>query len=327
MEEQRQVRQFHSKLAGVTSEADGTHPQKLLARCTPGQRLVLVPDPSNQYDKYAIRVCLDTGEQLGWIGKHLSKDLTHDLKDGLDIEVEISEVTGGGFLLKPTRGCNILISVYQPVIGLDELQRLCTSHPNRETPTDIRSPSASKEMIFHELQDAFALNSEAWAVLVLRKYISEPAFGEAACQFAQAAGWGRAAFERGEVLCMRTSKKRVILVEPECGYMILSKSEIAKTSFPGQTAIAEAISGLPINKLEKLAEFCREPKTMIEIQEFEPSAVAVRLRKLGFLEDTGRRGRSIVTKWRGFDLNRLVVATLIMGTRPTGSINNPRGEP
>jgi hypothetical protein len=327
MEEQRQVRQFHSKLAGVTSDTDGIDPQELLAKCTPGQRLVLVLDPSNQYDKYAIRVCLDTGEQLGWIGKHLSKDLTHDLKNGLDVEVEISEVTGGGSLLKPTRGCNILISVYQPIIGLDALHSLCVRHPTGEIPFAVGLPSVSKEMIFQELKDAFSRDSEAWAVVALRKYISEPAFGEAACQFAQEGAWGRAVFERGEVPCMRIGRKRVILVEPDCGYMILSKSEVAKTSFPGETAIAEAISGLAITKLQRLAEYCREPRTMIEIQEFEPSAVAVRLRRLCFLEDTGRRGRSIVSKWGGFNLNSLVAATLIMGTRPTGNINNPRVAP
>jgi len=102
-------REFHTKIAGVTHGQDGVHPQHLLRRCKAGQELELVRDPRNKYDKNAIKVCLSSGEQLGWINKELAKELSELIDNGTRVSAEISEVTGGAFS-KPDRGCNIIIT-------------------------------------------------------------------------------------------------------------------------------------------------------------------------------------------------------------------------
>ena len=104
------MREFHTKLAGVSHEQGGVNPQRLLRKCKSGQQLTLIRDPQNRYDKNAIKVCLPTGEQLGWIGKDVAERLAEDIDKGDSVRAEISEVTGGTFS-KPDRGCNVLITV------------------------------------------------------------------------------------------------------------------------------------------------------------------------------------------------------------------------
>lgn len=101
-------REFHSKIAGVTHGQSGANPQRLLKKCRSGQ-LELIRDPRNKYDKNAIKVCLPTGEQLGWIIRDLAKELSEFIDNGTRVTAEISEVTGGT-LFKPERGCNIIIT-------------------------------------------------------------------------------------------------------------------------------------------------------------------------------------------------------------------------
>ena len=100
---EKPVREFFSKLAGVTHKQDGVDPQRLLQRCRSGQELKLVRDPENQYDKNASKVCLPTGEQLGWLDRDVAaRDLAREIDRGDRIKVVISEVTGGT-LSKPAR--------------------------------------------------------------------------------------------------------------------------------------------------------------------------------------------------------------------------------
>jgi hypothetical protein len=103
-------REYYSKIAGVTHKYDGVDPQRLLQRCKSGQELKLVREPQNEHDPNAIKICLPTGEQLGWINKDVAeRDLAGEIDRGDRIKVVISEVTGGTSS-KPDRGCNIKIT-------------------------------------------------------------------------------------------------------------------------------------------------------------------------------------------------------------------------
>jgi hypothetical protein len=136
-------REFFSKLAGVTHKYDGVDPQRLLQRCKSGQELKLVRDPDNQYDKNAIKVCLLTGEQLGWIDKDVAaRDLAKEIDRGDRIKVVISDVTGGT-QSKPDRGCNIRITNYGMATvrqepraqATDEKQSFCSKCNKMVVPT------------------------------------------------------------------------------------------------------------------------------------------------------------------------------------------------
>jgi hypothetical protein len=56
-----EARQFHLRVAGVSYRQD------VVRRCSVGERLKLVPEPTNIVDPKAVMVCRLNGEQLGYI--------------------------------------------------------------------------------------------------------------------------------------------------------------------------------------------------------------------------------------------------------------------
>ena len=89
---------FFTKVAGVTFEGR----QRVVARCSVGERLVLVRDPNNRFDKGAIRVLRSNGEQLGFIPSHVSRSgnssgLAFRMDRGDTYHCRISDITGGGW--------------------------------------------------------------------------------------------------------------------------------------------------------------------------------------------------------------------------------------
>jgi single-stranded-DNA-specific exonuclease len=102
------VREFFSKVAGVTHLQGGIDPQALLKKCKGGQELRLIRDPQNKYDENAIKVCIASGEQIDWIAHDLAERLSEQLDRGENITATIANVSGGG---AKGRGCNIKIRV------------------------------------------------------------------------------------------------------------------------------------------------------------------------------------------------------------------------
>ena len=106
---ERPDNEFFSKIAGVTKEnPDGISRQELLKHRKEGEELQFIRDPKNPYDENAIKICLKTGEQLGFVGAELAEDLAPRIDKGEHIQVFISEITGGEED-RPTLGCNIKI--------------------------------------------------------------------------------------------------------------------------------------------------------------------------------------------------------------------------
>jgi HIRAN domain-containing protein len=102
------IRSFFTTVAGVTF--DGR--QRIVARCSVGERLVLVRDPDNRFDKGAIKVMRLNGEQLGFIPEHVSRGgdssgLASRIDRGEKYGCRISDLTGGG---EKTLGVNIEIT-------------------------------------------------------------------------------------------------------------------------------------------------------------------------------------------------------------------------
>ena len=103
---------FFTKVAGVSFEGR----QRIVARCTVGERLVLVRDPSDLYDKGAIKVLRSNGEQLGFIPEHVSRGgdpsgLAFQMDRGDRFQCQIKDLTGGdGYKL----GVNIEITEGEP---------------------------------------------------------------------------------------------------------------------------------------------------------------------------------------------------------------------
>jgi hypothetical protein len=93
--EQYASRPFLTKVAGVTFEGR----QRIIARCSDGERLKLVREPDNRYDKGAIKVMRLNGQQLGYIPQDVSRSggggLADQMDRGTEYQCRISNITGG----------------------------------------------------------------------------------------------------------------------------------------------------------------------------------------------------------------------------------------
>jgi HIRAN domain len=88
---------FFTKIAGVTFGGR----QRIVPRCSVGESLRLVRDPTNRYDHGAIRVVRSNGEQLGFIPAHVSRGgdptgLAFRMDRGDKFQCRIKDLTGGG---------------------------------------------------------------------------------------------------------------------------------------------------------------------------------------------------------------------------------------
>lgn len=90
-------RSFFTKVAGVDFEGR----QRIVARCSEGESLILVRDPNNRFDKGAIKVMRLNGEQLGFLPAHVSRGgdatgLAFQMDHGSEYQCRIKNITGGG---------------------------------------------------------------------------------------------------------------------------------------------------------------------------------------------------------------------------------------
>lgn len=85
---------YHSKIVGTTFE----NRQDILAHLEGSESLRVRREPENQYDPRAVAVDVDIKGKwypVGYIAKDKNKDIAEVLDAGRDVEIKISEVTGG----------------------------------------------------------------------------------------------------------------------------------------------------------------------------------------------------------------------------------------
>lgn len=105
--------EFNSKVVGVTyKNEDGTSGQKYIKKCRNEEQLYLLDEPDNPHDPYAVAVYRKSWwgnyQQIGYLGRHISPDVSEHLSSGGIALAQITSLTGGT-RNKPTRGVNILI--------------------------------------------------------------------------------------------------------------------------------------------------------------------------------------------------------------------------
>lgn len=83
---------FHTKLAGVTFEGR----QHLVAGLEPGAPLRLERQPDNPHDANACALFDPRGEHIGFLNRRLASVLAPVIDAGVEYDVEVAEVTGGG---------------------------------------------------------------------------------------------------------------------------------------------------------------------------------------------------------------------------------------
>lgn len=85
---------YHSKIVGTTFD----NRQDILAHLEGSESLRVRREPENQYDPRAVAVDVDIKGKwypVGYIAKDKNKDIAEALDAGRDVEIKISEVTGG----------------------------------------------------------------------------------------------------------------------------------------------------------------------------------------------------------------------------------------
>jgi hypothetical protein len=132
-EKPQTARSFFTTVAGVTFEGR----QRIITRCSVGERLILVRDPSNPHDNGAIKIMRLNGEQLGFIPAHVSRGgdssgLAYGMDHGDKYSCRISDITGGG---SKSLGVNIEITDEQ--LATAEAQPQLNATPAASVHSDV----------------------------------------------------------------------------------------------------------------------------------------------------------------------------------------------
>lgn len=141
---------YHSKIVGTTFE----NRQDILAHLEGNESLRVRREPENQYDPRAVSVDVDIKGKwypVGYIAKDKNKDIAEALDAGREVEIKISEVTGGS--KGKNFGMNICLKyekeVSEPISGAtnDPTGSEGPSTMNLKNPTVYKSKVLGREIV------------------------------------------------------------------------------------------------------------------------------------------------------------------------------------
>jgi len=95
-------------VAGVSyNNDDGSSRQRIISQCRPGETLMLIREPDNNFDPGAIKVTRRNGQQIGYVPAHIARNgdsggLAHEIDAGVTLRCRIAEIIGGGLLFGVT---------------------------------------------------------------------------------------------------------------------------------------------------------------------------------------------------------------------------------
>jgi hypothetical protein len=128
---------FFSKVAGVSHQNDdGTQRQAVVRQCYLLEKLVLDHQEDNPQDPNAVRICRESGEQLGYLRAEVAEEVVRWAAPGYRWAVYVSALTGGT-PEAPYRGVNLLLVRAAPGVGREEakvyIDRLASEINGRES--------------------------------------------------------------------------------------------------------------------------------------------------------------------------------------------------
>jgi len=84
-------------VAGVShSNGDGTSRQQIISRCSAGEALILRHEADNPFDRNAIAVLRQNGEQLGYLSREDAAEVLENAKQGWQYVPVISKILDDG---------------------------------------------------------------------------------------------------------------------------------------------------------------------------------------------------------------------------------------
>ena len=135
---------YHSKIVGTTFE----NRQDILAHLEGSESLRVRREPENQYDPRAVAVDVDIKGKwypVGYIAKGKNKDIAEALDAGREVEIKISEVTGGD--KGKNLGMNICLKYEKddPEPILDSANNPATSEGSQSV--NLKNPTVYKSKV------------------------------------------------------------------------------------------------------------------------------------------------------------------------------------
>jgi hypothetical protein len=86
---------FTTKVVGSTyKNPDGLNRQQIIKMCKAGERIKLIREPNNPRDVFAIGVFRESGEQIGYLAKHVATDneLPYHMDRGGQVYATVSKI-------------------------------------------------------------------------------------------------------------------------------------------------------------------------------------------------------------------------------------------
>jgi hypothetical protein len=107
---------FATKVVGATyNNPDGINRQQIIKMCTAGEKIKLIRESNNPHDVCAIGVFRESGEQLGYLARHVAAypELAYHMDIGGEVSARVKKIIAerSGFLeLKKTYYCIVEIT-------------------------------------------------------------------------------------------------------------------------------------------------------------------------------------------------------------------------
>ena len=112
-----------TNLAGVSHiNGDGTNRQRIIARCSAGEVLVLTHEVDNPADPNAIAVFRQNGEQLGYLNREEAEDVLRHSRDGWQYVAVISKILDDG-VRGHWRGVGLSLVYAHPTVDMTIVQK------------------------------------------------------------------------------------------------------------------------------------------------------------------------------------------------------------
>ena len=106
----KELRHFMLQVHGIYHRnSDGSNRQQIIRKCHTEEVLRFMPEPDNPYDPYAIKICRENGDQLGYLDAGNAMRITGELSIGWTFRVTVDEVFAAD--RRGAFGCRIRIGV------------------------------------------------------------------------------------------------------------------------------------------------------------------------------------------------------------------------
>ena len=136
--------------------------------------------------------------------------------------------------------------------------------------------------------------------------------------------WGYARLQRGDILCVRLDKDKVVLVELNGGWMFLPNSQIVAIPSPALPDIVAALTGIELSVLERLESLCEEPAVLQQVlKELSIESFSLwQLKNMGIIVKQGKIQNRDAYIWDGYDWDIADSIIQELANRPSRQTND-----